>query len=93
MTVYNRKRHGVFTLGGKVFDFRRPTRGFPKQLCREFLLVDLLNNLRELDEDQEAVKEQVTKQLSKFDNKKLLRLAKQYGKVATFRFLQQHIHD
>lgn len=92
MTVYNRKRHGEFTLGGKTFDFRRPTRGFPTQLSREFLLVDLLNNLKELDEDLEMVKRQVVNKLSQFNAKKLLQLAKQYGKVATSRFLQQHIH-
>src|SRR5262245_17459882 len=37
--VYNRKRHGLLNLGGKEFDFRRPLRGFPKKLSKEFLLV------------------------------------------------------
>jgi len=55
--VYNYKRHGVFTLGGKGFDFRRPARGFPKKLTPGFLIVDLLNNLNELaEEDTEALK-------------------------------------
>ena len=36
--VYNQKRHGRFTLGGRTFDFRvKPS--FPKKLTREFLLV------------------------------------------------------
>jgi len=52
--VYNHKRHGIFTLGGKVFDFRLKHK-FPKQLTREFLLVDLLNNLNELAEDRQDV--------------------------------------
>lgn len=52
--VYNHKRHGQFSLGGKRFDFRLKHK-FPKVLTREFLLVDLLNNLNDLAEDKEAV--------------------------------------
>ena len=52
--VYNHKRHGQFMLGGKLFDFRLKHK-FPKQLSKEFLLVDLLNNLNELAEDREDV--------------------------------------
>ncbi len=45
--VYNHKRHGSYTLGGRTFDFRvRPS--FPRTLNREFLLVDLVNNLDRL---------------------------------------------
>ena len=52
--VYNHKRHGHFVLGGKKFDFRLKHK-FPKELSEEFLLVDLLNNLKELAEDKEAI--------------------------------------
>lgn len=52
--VYNHKRHGQFVLGGKTFDFRLKHK-FPKQLSKEFLLVDLLNNLNELAEDRDDV--------------------------------------
>ncbi|NCU31618.1 MAG: hypothetical protein EOM23_01480 [Candidatus Moranbacteria bacterium] len=52
--VYNHKRHGQFRLGGKIFDFRLKHK-FPKELSKEFLFVDLLNNLNELAEDREAV--------------------------------------
>lgn len=52
--VYNHKRHGQFMLGGKLFDFRLKHK-FPKQLSKEFLLVDLLNNLNELAEDRDDV--------------------------------------
>lgn len=57
-TVYNHKRHGQFTLGGKVFDFHLKHK-FPKELSEEFLLVDLLNNLNKLAEDRENVLETV----------------------------------
>ena len=52
--VYNHKRHGQFELGGKMFDFRLKHK-FPKVMTREFLLVDLLNNLNDLAEDKEAI--------------------------------------
>ena len=84
--VYNHKRHGQFTLAGKVFDFRRPHKGFPKLLMKEFLLVDLVNHLDELSEDVEAVKTRIRKQLPFFEKRRLKSLANQYGKLATTRF-------
>jgi len=59
--VYNHKRHGEFKLGGKTFDFRLKHK-FPKTLSKEFLLVDLLNNLNELAEDREAIFQAVKKE-------------------------------
>ena len=41
--VYNHKRHGLFVLGGKEFDFRLKQK-FSKELSEEFLLVDLLHS-------------------------------------------------
>jgi dissimilatory sulfite reductase (desulfoviridin) alpha/beta subunit len=52
--VYNHKRHGNFTLGGKVFDFRLKHK-FPQKLSKEFLFVDLLNNLGDITEDRQEV--------------------------------------
>jgi hypothetical protein len=52
--VYNHKRHGQFILGGKAFDFRLKHK-FPEELSKEFLLVDLLNNVNELAEDSDEV--------------------------------------
>ena len=52
--VYNHKRHGTFTLGGKIFDFRLKHK-FPVKLSKEFLYVDLLNNLNDLAEDRQEV--------------------------------------
>ncbi|OGO93715.1 MAG: hypothetical protein A3F41_00900 [Coxiella sp. RIFCSPHIGHO2_12_FULL_44_14] len=84
--VYNYKRHGVFELGNKTFDFRRPARGFPKKLTKTFLLVDLVNNLNELAEDTEAVKMKLKEKLTLTQLKTVYDCAKQYGKVATQRF-------
>ncbi len=84
--VYNRKRHEAMRLAGQMFDFRRPTNGFPLLLTREFLLVDLINNLSELSEDPQTIKKNIAKQLHQFDHSKLLDLANQYGKVGTKKF-------
>lgn len=87
--VYNRKRHGLFKLAGKTFDFRRPARGFPNKLTPEFLLVDLINNLSELAEDSEFVRLQVKNNIHRFNSKKLAWNVKQYGKIATKHFLRK----
>jgi len=76
--VYNHKRHGRLTLGGKVFDFRQ-RRKFPKLLSKEFLLVDLLNNLHELAEDRDAVLQSVRKKMLKEPRSKMKRVVNAYG--------------
>lgn len=67
--VYNHKRHGRFVLGGKTFDFRLKHK-FPKELSREFLLVDLLNNINDLAEDTEEVLQKAKERiLENFDGR------------------------
>ena len=52
--VYNQKRHGTYKLGNRSFRFvRKPY--VPTKLTKEFLLVDLVNNLKQLEENQEFV--------------------------------------
>jgi hypothetical protein len=83
--VYNHKRHGSFTLGGRTFDFRmRPS--FPKTLSREFLLVDLVNNLDRLAESKKEVLERVRERVVSFDVARLQRAAREYGNVRTRKF-------
>jgi hypothetical protein len=86
--VYNRKRHGPFTLAGKRFDFRLKPR-FPSKLSEEFLLVDLMNNLSSLPEDRELVAEGVKRRALMVDREQLLRTALTYGKVATRHFFRK----
>jgi hypothetical protein len=88
MVVYNHKRHEEVLLGNKMFDFRRPHRGFPTELSKEFLLVDLLNNLFEFSDDPEEVKRHFKEKLASFDLDKLTLLSKLYGKIATKKFLK-----
>lgn len=82
--VYNHKRHGVFKLDHRNYDFRLKHH-FPKpsQVTTEYLLVDMLNNLSELAEDEEMVLERAQKKLNQFDAKKLSKALADFGSVAT----------
>lgn len=83
--VYNRKRHGHFDLGGRTFDFRvKPD--FPKTLTKEFLLVDLVNNLERLAEDPTQVLTRVKEQAASYDTLRLQRAARDFGTVRTRKF-------
>ena len=93
VVVLNRKRHGVFKLGNKEFDFRRSNKGFPNKVTPEFLLVELLNHLTELAEDTSLVKQNIFNNLVRFDKGKLLRLARVYGKISTKKFFEEHCHQ
>jgi hypothetical protein len=85
--VYNHKRHGNFSLGGRKFDFRfKPA--FPRKLNREFLLVDLVNNLDELAESGDDVLLRVKKTASSYDASRLRRAARDYGTVKTRKFFE-----
>jgi hypothetical protein len=86
--VYNHKRHGKFKLAGIEFDFREKPR-FPtaKQATREFLLVDMLNNLDQLAEDQGRVLQLVKAKLLTFDTARLQKAAKAYGSARTRRLM------
>ena len=90
--VYNHKRHGSFTLGGRTFEFRvKPS--FPKTLSPEFLLVDLVNNLDRLAESKREVLERVREQAPSFDSRRLQRAARDYGNVRTKKFFSSLAAD
>lgn len=90
--VYNYKRHGVFNLGGRVFEFRRKPR-FPKKLTQEFLVVDLLNNLQELAEDEQKVKMGALRKLQGLSATAMRRAARLYGKVSTRKLVEQALFN
>lgn len=82
--VYNHKRHGMFELDHRRYDFRMKHRfPLPNQVTAEYLLVDMLNNLSELAEDDEMVLERAQQKLNQFDAKKLAKALADYGSVAT----------
>jgi hypothetical protein len=83
--VYNHKRHGDFVLGSRKFAFRvKPS--FPKTLTKEFLLVDLVNNLNQLAESKNEVLERVRERAASYDASRLQRAVRDYGNVRTKRF-------
>jgi hypothetical protein len=86
--VYNHKRHGDFQLGGRKFSFRvKPS--FPKTLTREFLLVDLVNNLDHLAEAKTEVLERVKARASSLDARRLQHAVRNYGSVRTKKFFER----
>lgn len=85
--VYNHKRHGIFRLGGREFDFRVKHR-FPAELSMEFLWVDCLNNLDELAEDREVILPNARKSLDRFDGAALRQALADYGSAATRRLVR-----
>jgi hypothetical protein len=90
--VYNHKRHGPFTLGGRTFDFRmKPS--FPRKLTREFLLVDLMNNLDRLAESREDVLARVRERGASLDADRLQRAARDYGNVKTKKFFARALRN
>jgi hypothetical protein len=86
--VYNRKRHGDFVLGNRKFAFRvKPD--FPKALTKEFLLVDLVNNLDQLAEAKSEVLERVKQRASSLVARRLHRAVRDYGSARTKKFFER----
>jgi hypothetical protein len=85
--VYNHKRHGDFNLGGKTFSFRVKPH-FPNKVTKEFLLVDLLNNLDQLAEDSKEVVSKVQSKAKTMDTKKLKKTLQEYGSMKSKKILE-----
>ena len=78
-------------LGGRTFDFRvKPV--FPRKLSKEFLLVDLINNLDRLAESRDEVLARVKERAASLDMPRLQRAAREYGNVRTKRFFSETLH-
>lgn len=90
--VYNHKRHGNFSLGGRKFEFRvKPS--FPRKLTKEFLLVDLVNNLDRLAESKEDVLARVSKRAAACDTARLRRAVENYGNVGAKKFFSNVLRN
>lgn len=85
-TVYNHKRHGKFKLGNRTFNFKLKPH-FPKKLTKEFLVVDLVNNLKELAEDPATLLKNLRMKVPEMDRKKLRQSVAAYGNVKTRKIL------
>jgi hypothetical protein len=76
--VYNHKRKGEFQLNGKTFELKLKS-SFPKEITKEFLLVDLLNNSQNLAEDFSQTIEKLKNKLNHFNTSDLMKATQQYG--------------
>ena len=85
--VYNRKRHDELNLDSKKFVFKRKSE-FPKKLSKEFLLVDMLNNLNSLGEDKNDILDRIQNKKNTFDKNKISMMAKKYGKVGVKKIIK-----
>ena len=82
--VYNRKRHGRFDLDGRVYQFERRM-NVPRKLSKEFLLVDLVNEVDQLAEDRDAVLARVPANARQMDSRKLSRAVSLYANYSSRR--------
>jgi hypothetical protein len=90
--VYNHKRHGEFQLGGRKFTFRVKPH-FPKSLTKEFLLVDLVNNLDQLAEAKDEVMKRVMERAASSDRLRLRGAVREYGNERTKKFFERALRS
>lgn len=88
IVVYNHKRHGRFNLGGRVFDFKMKPY-FPNKLSKEFLIVDLFNNLDNLAEDKSDILDKFKAKVDLFNQETLLDNVKEYGNLQCNKFFMK----
>ena len=86
--VYNHKRSGDFRLGGKPFKFR-VVPAYPEKLSKEYLLIDMLNNLEHLPDDTDLVLRNLKSRLDQFDQARVSKNLERYGRPAARRVLQE----
>ena len=85
--VLNQKRHGKLSLGERTFFFQRRL-NVPREMTKEVLLVELLNNLKMVSEEHQQLLEVLNRKLSDFDKTSLAKAAKRYGTYSTQKRLQ-----
>ena len=90
--VYNHKRHGRFELGGLKFRFHRK-QDFPAVLTKDFLLVDLVSNLKTLAEDENSLLQQVKRKVAEMDKEKLRKVVDRYGSIKARKFFAPLLHN
>ena len=90
--VYNHKRKGEFQLNGKTFEFKLKS-SFPKNITREYLLVDLLNNMENLAEDQSQTLDKLPNNIGSFTTDALMKATQLYGNGKTKRKLKSIVRN
>lgn len=86
--VFNRKRTGNMSVGGRDYVFRL-WREAPKSLSKEFLVVELLNQLNNLAEDHTTLLQNLKSRLNKMDLRRLRTSATRFGTLSTQKKLNE----
>jgi hypothetical protein len=76
--VYNHKRKGEVEFNNRKFEFRLKA-SFPKNITKEYLLVELLNNLDRLAEDNTQLLDKLKKNILNYNSDLLIKATQQYG--------------
>lgn len=79
--VFNRKRTGQMSVGGRKYTFRL-WREAPKTLTREFLVIELLDWLDDLPEDRNSILKNLGPSLREMNITKLNIAAKRFGTIS-----------
>ncbi len=86
--VYNHKRAGTFNIGNKEFIFRLVP-AYPHEASKEYLLVDMLNNLTRLPDNVETVLGNLKESLKEFDRDQVFDCLQRYGNAGAKRRLRE----
>lgn len=76
--VYNDKRKGEVEFNNRKFEFRLKS-AFPKNITKEYLLVEFLNNLDRLAEDSTQLLDKLKKNILNYNSDLLMKVTQQYG--------------
>lgn len=90
--VYNHKRHGVFKLGNREYQFVRK-HFFPKKPSDTFLLVDLVNSVSRLAEDKERILARVVQKAQEQKAQTMKSAVTKYGSVRARKFFAKHLQE
>jgi hypothetical protein len=80
------------TLGEQTFDFRMKA-AFPRKLSREFLLVDLVNNVDQLGEEAADVLQRIRERLPASDVTRLKTAVRSYGSEKAKKFFMRALAE
>jgi hypothetical protein len=86
--VYNHKKHEDVKLGNKVYQFRRKSK-FPKQLSSEYLVIDLLNNIKNLEEDEQTLVDNLKSKVQQLNKELLKKNAYRYGSIKAKKIINE----
>jgi hypothetical protein len=91
--VYNTKRSGTFTFGGRRFILRRVA--FPLNPPPEWFVVDLFEHAEQAGASRSELSEALTRALTRgsFQRERLREMAERYGTKQTFALIESALRE